>query len=52
MMGWVERIVDETVHIFEYKEKGNISTPSDAVKVNFILIPVDIHTDLLIVSAL
>ena len=42
MMGWVERIVDETVHLFEYKEKGNISTASDDNMVSFILLPADI----------
>jgi hypothetical protein len=43
MMGWVERIADDTVHLLEYKEEGNISTSSDDVKVNFILILVDIY---------
>jgi hypothetical protein len=32
MMGWVERIADDTVHLLEYKEKGNISSSSDDVK--------------------
>jgi hypothetical protein len=43
MMGWVERIADDTVYLLEYKEKGNLSTSSDDIKVNFILIPGDIY---------
>ena len=42
MMGWVERIVDETVHLFEYKEKGNIPTASNDNMVSFILLSADI----------
>jgi hypothetical protein len=42
-MGWVERIVDETVYLLEYKEKGNLSTSSDDIKVSLILIPDDIY---------
>ena len=42
MMGWVERTMDETVHLFEYKEKGNIPTASDDNMVSFILLPADI----------
>jgi hypothetical protein len=42
-MGWVERIVDDTVYLLEYKEKGNLSTSSDDIKVSFILIPGDIY---------
>ena len=45
-MGWVERIADDTVYLLEYKEKGNLSTPSDNIMVSFILIPGDIYTDL------
>ena len=41
-MGWVDRVVDDTAHLLEYKEKGNLSTSSDNIKVSFILIPVDI----------
>jgi hypothetical protein len=40
-MGWVERIADDTVYFLEYKEKGNISTSSNNIKVSFILIPAD-----------
>jgi hypothetical protein len=42
MMGWVEAIVDDTVHILEYNEKGNISTSRQDLKVCFILIPTDV----------
>jgi hypothetical protein len=42
-MGWVERIADDTVYLLEYKEKGNLSTSSDDIKVSFILIPADIY---------
>jgi hypothetical protein len=42
-MGWVERISDNTAHLLEYKEKGNISTSSDDTMVSFILIPADIY---------
>ena len=42
-MGWVERITDDTVYLLEYKEKGNISTSSDDIKVSFILMAVDIY---------
>ena len=42
-MGWVERISDDTAHLLEYKEKGNISTSHDDTKVSFILIPADIY---------
>jgi hypothetical protein len=42
-MGWVERIADDTVYLLEYKEKGNVSTSSDDIKVSFFLIPADIH---------
>ena len=38
-MGWVERIDADTVYLFEYKEKGNVSNSSDNIKVSFILIP-------------
>ena len=31
-MGWVERITDDTVSLLEYKEKGNLSTSSDDIK--------------------
>ena len=48
-MGWVERIADDTVYFLEYKEKGNVSTSSDDIKVSFLLIPADmIHNDPLI----
>ena len=40
--GWVERIVDDTVYILEYKEEGNVSTSFDDTMVSFILIPADI----------
>ena len=43
-MGWVERIVDETVYLLEYKEGGNLSTSSDDIKVSLILILGDIYT--------
>jgi hypothetical protein len=42
-MGWVERISNDTVHLLEYKEKGNISTSGDDIKVSSILIPADIY---------
>ena len=42
-MGWVERIADDIVYLLEYKEKGNLSTSSDDIKVGFILIPGDIY---------
>ena len=42
MMGWVERIVDDTVYLLKYKEEGNLSTSSDDIEVSFILIPADI----------
>jgi hypothetical protein len=42
-MGWAERIADETVYLVEYKEKGNLSTSSDDIKLSFILVPGDIH---------
>jgi hypothetical protein len=40
-MGWVERIENDTVYFIEYKEKGNLSTCSNDIKVNFILLPAD-----------
>ena len=42
-MGWVERITDDTVYLLEYKEKGNLSTSSNDIKVSFVLIPGDIY---------
>ena len=42
-MGWVESILDDTAHLLEYNEKGNISTSSDDTKVCFIPIPADIY---------
>ena len=39
MMGWVECIADDTVHLLEYKEKGNLSNSSDDIKVSFITLP-------------
>jgi hypothetical protein len=42
-MGWVERIAGDTVYLLEYREKGNLSTSSDDIKVSFILIPGDIY---------
>ena len=42
-VGWVERIADDTVYFLEYKEKGNVSTSSDDIKVSFFLIPADIY---------
>ena len=42
-MGWVDRIAGETVDLLEYKEKGNVSTYSDGIKVSFNLIPGDIY---------
>jgi transcription antitermination factor NusG len=42
-MGWVERIVDDTVYLLEYKEEGNVSTSINDIKVSFILIPADIY---------
>ena len=38
-MGWVESIEDDTVFFLEYKEKGNLLTSSDDIKVSFFLIP-------------
>ena len=43
MMGWVERIMDDSIYLLEYKEKGNVSTSRDDIKVSFILIPADIY---------
>jgi hypothetical protein len=34
-MGWVERIVDDTAYLLEYKEKGNISASSDDINVSY-----------------
>jgi len=35
-MGWVERIVDDTVHLLEYKEEGNVSTSfEDSMRYEF-----------------
>jgi transcription elongation factor len=48
IMGWVERIADDSVYLLEYKEKGNVSISSDDITVSFILIPADIYTDPLI----
>ena len=42
-MGWVDRIVEDTVCFLEYKEKGNLSSSRDDIKVSFILIPADIY---------
>ena len=42
-MGWVERIVDDTVYLLGYKEKGNVSTSSNDITVSFILLPADIY---------
>ena len=39
MLGWVECIADDTVHLLEYKEKGNLSNSSDDIKVSFITLP-------------
>ena len=39
-MGWVEHIVDDTVHFIEYKEGGNLSTSSNDIKVGFVLLPI------------
>ena len=43
MMGWVECIMDDSIYLLEYKEKGNVSTSRDDIKVSFILIPADIY---------
>ena len=42
-MGWVEHIADDSIYLLEYKEKGNVSTSRDDIKVSFILIPADIY---------
>ena len=42
-MGWVERIVDDTVYLIEYKEKGNVSISSDDITASFILLPADVY---------
>jgi hypothetical protein len=42
-MGWVEHIKGDIVYLLEYKEKGNVSTSSDNIKVSVILIPADIY---------
>ena len=42
-MGWVERIADDIEYLLEYKEKGNLSTSSDDIKVSFVMIPGDIY---------
>ena len=34
--GWVERIVNDNVHVLEYKEEGNVSTSFDDTMVRFI----------------
>jgi hypothetical protein len=36
MMGWVERIANDTVYLLEYKEKGNVSTSDNDIKASFI----------------
>jgi hypothetical protein len=41
LRGWVDRITDDTAHLLEYKEKGNVSTSFDDTMVSFIL-PADI----------
>ena len=41
MIGWVERIADDSIYLLEYKEKGNVSTSRDDIKVSFILIYTD-----------
>jgi hypothetical protein len=41
--GWVEHITDDTVHLLEYKEEGNVSTSFDDAMVSFILMPADIR---------
>jgi ribosomal protein L24 len=43
LRGWVKRIADDTVHLHEYKEEGNVSTSFDDIMVSFILIPADIR---------
>ena len=43
MMGWVEHNADDSIYLLEYKEKGNVSTSRDDIKVSFILIPADIY---------
>ena len=42
-MEWVEHITDDSVYLLEYKEKSNVSTSRDDIKVSFILIPADIY---------
>ena len=42
-MGWVERTEGDNVYLLEYKEKGNVSTSGDNIKVSFILIPADMY---------
>ena len=42
-MGWVECIAGNIVYLLEYKEKGNLSTSSDDIKVSFVTIPGDIY---------
>ena len=42
-MGWVECIEADTVYLLEYKEKGNVSTSSNDIKVSFILIPAHLY---------
>jgi hypothetical protein len=42
-MGWVECTADDTVYLLEYKEKGNLPSSGDDIKVSFILIPADIY---------
>ena len=37
-MGLVDRIADDTVSLLEYKEKGNLSTSREDIKVSFIMI--------------
>ena len=43
MMGWIECIMDDSIYLLEYKEKRNVSTSRDDIKVSFILIPADIY---------
>ena len=42
-MGWVERIVDDTASLLQYKEIGNVSSSGDDIKVSNNLIRADVY---------
>ena len=42
-MDWVERIVDDTASLLQYKEIGNVSSSGDDIKVSNNLIRADVY---------